>query len=418
MIRQQPLIFTLAIIVTIFSCNNSPSSFENTRPTANFTVNPESGNTGTIFAFNANSSYDEEDETAELQVRWDWENDGVWDTDYSTIKTETHQFLVDGTYMTALEVMDTGELSNAFTLTITVTKQNTAPTASFSVSPSTGSVNDVFNFDASSSHDKEDETTELQVRWDWENDGTWDTDYNTVKTATHQFTIEGNYTTRLEVKDSEDWLNRTTREITVQRESIVVTIADANLEALLRLTLNNFDEEITDIELESIIYLNGNGWNISDISGIEYCLSLQKLDLRNNNINNIDPLNSSINLQNLTLSNNHLNEINSLSGLSNLQVLGLYGNAINNIEPLNNLSNLILLFLGDNQIVNINPLANLVNLKDLGLADNQIVDIYPLILNSGINNGDIITLTGNPLSEISVNTYIPQLEGLGVTIHY
>jgi len=74
--------------------------------------------------------------------------------------------------------------------------------------------------------------------------------------------------------------------------------------------------------------------------------------------------------------------------------------------------------LDNNQIININLLSALINLKELGLADNQIVDIFPLTQNSGIDNGDSVYLTNNPLSDTSINTYIPQLEALGVIVHY
>ena len=47
---------------------------------------------------------------------------------------------------------------------------------------------------------------------------------------------------------------------------------------------------------------------------------------------------------------------------------------------------------------------------------NQIIDIYPLIQNSGIDNGDIVDLSHNPLNETTINTYIPQLESRGVNV--
>lgn len=74
--------------------------------------------------------------------------------------------------------------------------------------------------------------------------------------------------------------------------------------------------------------------------------------------------------------------------------------------------------LSDNQIDNINSLSNLPNLQDLLLHRNQIIDIEPLILNHGINSGDVIVLTGNPLNDISVNNYIPDLIARGETVTY
>jgi hypothetical protein len=46
----------------------------------------------TIFTFDATSSSDEEDLPATLLVRWDWESDGIFDTDYSTNKSLDHQY--------------------------------------------------------------------------------------------------------------------------------------------------------------------------------------------------------------------------------------------------------------------------------------------------------------------------------------
>jgi Leucine-rich repeat (LRR) protein len=315
-------------------------------------------------------------------------------------------------------VEDSEYLTNTTTKILNVSMANTPPTASFTVNPTTGTVDTVFDFDASGSSDNEDDTSVLQVRWDWNDDGTFDTNYNTTKTATQQYTLEGIYTVKLEVRDSEGWTHKTTKIVTVQRPSTVVAFSDANLEALIRVTLNKQGGDITDLDLESITALNGGGWNISDISGIEYCINLQNLDLRNNQINDISQLSDLVYLQTLSLLNNQISEISALSGLVNLEVLGLSGNQLIEIGSLGSLTNLNLLYLDNNQIINIISLSTLINLRELGLADNQIVDISPLINNGGINSGDTVYLTNNPLSNDSINNYIPLLEGRGVTVHY
>ncbi len=115
---------------------------------------------------------------------------------------------------------------------------------------------------------------------------------------------------------------------------------------------------------------------------------------------------------------NQLIDISALSGLLNLKVLGLSENQIIDIGSLEGLANLNLLYLGNNQIISIISLSALINLKELGLADNQIIDIFPLISNGGINTGDKVYLTNNPLNEMSINTYIPQLEARGVEVIY
>lgn len=71
---------------------------KNISPTASFTVAPESGVIGTEFTFDASDCSDPEDDNANVEVRWDWENDGVWDTDYSTTKTATHKYNSNRTF--------------------------------------------------------------------------------------------------------------------------------------------------------------------------------------------------------------------------------------------------------------------------------------------------------------------------------
>ncbi|MFC2000428.1 hypothetical protein ACFLXE_06715 [Chloroflexota bacterium] len=66
----------------------------------------------------------------------------------------------------------------------------------------------------------------------------------------------------------------------------------------------------------------------------------------------------------------------------------------------------------------ISPLQNLTSLKDVDLRANQITDIQTLVDNTGLSDGDQVSLSGNPLSDTSINTYIPQLEARGVQVIY
>jgi formylglycine-generating enzyme required for sulfatase activity len=93
----------------------------NQAPTARFSVNSLTGDTATVFSFNASASSDNEDTATALQVRWDWENDGTWDTGYTTTKTANHQYTTAGTYTVTLEVKDTGGLTATATKQISVT---------------------------------------------------------------------------------------------------------------------------------------------------------------------------------------------------------------------------------------------------------------------------------------------------------
>ena len=92
---------------------------------------------------------------------------------------------------------------------------NTEPTAKFTVEPSIGTLTTIFNFDASDCRDPETPAEDLLIRWDWNNDGIWDTEYTTTKTATHQYSGSGNFVIKLEVKDSGSLTNTTTNSVEV-----------------------------------------------------------------------------------------------------------------------------------------------------------------------------------------------------------
>jgi peptide/nickel transport system substrate-binding protein len=96
---------------------------QNIPPTASFTVAPLMGDTTTMFVFDASNCTDPEDPMAALEVRWDWDNDGEFDTSWSTMKAAAHEFPVAGSYTVVLDVRDTDGLNDTATVDIVVTEQ-------------------------------------------------------------------------------------------------------------------------------------------------------------------------------------------------------------------------------------------------------------------------------------------------------
>ncbi len=188
---------------------------DNTPPTALFTIAPSTGTTSTTFAFDASGSNDNEEPTSSLQVRWDFEGNGIWDTDWNNEKTINHQYSNEGTYAAKMEVKDTEGLTNETTVDVIVVNPNTPPTALFTVSPDSGTTNTNFSFDANSCSDNETPTSELQVRWDFDDDGAWDTDWNTEKTQYHQYSTEATYNAKMEVKDIKGLTDQYTKSVVV-----------------------------------------------------------------------------------------------------------------------------------------------------------------------------------------------------------
>ena len=93
------------------------------RPTARFSLTPEAGDTATPFQWDASASSDPQDDVTLLQVRWDWEGDGQWDTAYTDDKQAEHLFEMPGTYEVQMEVRDSDQLTHTTTRTVSVAEQ-------------------------------------------------------------------------------------------------------------------------------------------------------------------------------------------------------------------------------------------------------------------------------------------------------
>ncbi|MBI4712195.1 MAG: PQQ-binding-like beta-propeller repeat protein [Planctomycetes bacterium] len=80
-------------------------------------------------------------------------------------------------------------------------EKNHPPTASLIVIPQTGTISNTFYFDATASADPDESTANLLVRWDWDNDGNWDTPFSFTKTESRTFTL-GPHTIAMQLRDS------------------------------------------------------------------------------------------------------------------------------------------------------------------------------------------------------------------------
>lgn len=193
-------LITLSTLIPLFlqSCKEEP----NTEPIAVFTINPAFGSMDTTFTFDASAVKDLEDPVSDLQVRWDWESDSIFDTEYSVTKIVKHKFTSGGTMYVTVEVKDTKGKTNRFTDFVKVAWNNRPPRAALQITPPGGFLQDVFRMDASASTDYEDKATDLMFRFDFEGDGTWDVEYSNTRIVNHQYTVAGTYQVKVIVKDS------------------------------------------------------------------------------------------------------------------------------------------------------------------------------------------------------------------------
>jgi parallel beta-helix repeat protein len=189
-------------------------------PVALLEVDPGTGTIDTVFMMNASGSYDVEDIASELRFRWDfgWDDspdwdDTAWDTDWTTNSTAEWKFSEPGLHIVRVQVRDSDfALSQAeYYLSLV----NFDPVASFSAMPPSGDLMSVFEFNATSSYDHEDPSDSLMVRWDFDQDGVWEVNWTTDKSAVFQYSASGAYTVTLEVMDTVGAVNSTQMVVVV-----------------------------------------------------------------------------------------------------------------------------------------------------------------------------------------------------------
>lgn len=196
-----------------------------------------------------------------------------------------------------------------------------------------------------------------------------------------------------------------------------------NLNYLEVLVLAN--NEITDISTfagpEHLQVLNLSNNNIANITSLATLKGLKHLTISGNDIKDFSPLKNLSHLATVFASNNKVTDLSLFPKLLSIFRLHLSNNQIIDISKLPMSSTLKYLNLSNNQISDISVLTNL-DLYGIGLSDNQISDIKPLVdniyFNSDLHESKRVSLYNNPLSQQSIEEYIPILESRGIEVLY
>jgi len=200
-----------------------------TPPTAAFNLSPSVGYEDRQYIVNAWPSEDEQTPKGMLMVRWDFTSDGSWDTSFSFDKYFTIVIPNPGTFNVTMEVRDSAGLTATVTHPVEVLPETggmpatgsmpdsidmpgNGLTANLSVDPIIASAGTTFNFDGSASSGP----GNIFARWDWQDDGVWDTVFESSLTAAHLYTAAGDYTIRMEVRGASGPTAADVVEITVQ----------------------------------------------------------------------------------------------------------------------------------------------------------------------------------------------------------
>lgn len=104
--RNTLALLGFAILIVNAGCKKDGDNTENHLPIAYYSLAPARGDVNTPIGFNANTVTDHEDPVSSLEVRWDWNQDHIYDTPFSTDKIATHQYDAVGVYFPMMEVRD------------------------------------------------------------------------------------------------------------------------------------------------------------------------------------------------------------------------------------------------------------------------------------------------------------------------
>ena len=132
------------ILILLLTAGCNPES-PNQPPVAFFTLSPETGDTQTEFTLDATGSYDPEDPDSLLKIRWDYENDGIFDYPWVFTRINRYRFPNDGNFSVRLQVRDRDGLTADYYREVIISRGNRSPALPFMPNPPDSSNNILFN---------------------------------------------------------------------------------------------------------------------------------------------------------------------------------------------------------------------------------------------------------------------------------
>lgn len=96
-------------LITVKKAHPCTDCGNNTVPLASYTYTPANGNTTDLYTFDASASSDSESSSG-LKYRWDIDNDGQWEADFSSNPIMQRRFTLAGSRLVRLQVKDPGGL--------------------------------------------------------------------------------------------------------------------------------------------------------------------------------------------------------------------------------------------------------------------------------------------------------------------
>ena len=171
----------------------------------------------------------------------------------------------------------------------------------------------------------------------------------------------------------------TTRQPIQPLVSGTVYIPDANLRAAIAETLNKApNDPITDEDMKQLRQLRADGRGIQDLTGLEYAINLERIELRRNAISDVTPMRGLTRLNNIKLRDNVISDVSPLANLLSVDWLGLEENVISDLSPLKGLVKLEGIGISENLVTDVSSLASLTSLERIDAWNTPITDFSSL----------------------------------------
>jgi PKD repeat protein len=185
---------SLTFSITSTSSSSGGGGISNTPPIAD-AGGPYVGSIGQTISFTAEGSTDSDGTIS--GYKWDFTNDGVYDTDWLSSATFDYIYDSPGQYTVAVIVKDNAGLTDSDTGSVTISGSGLSTPIANSDGPYTGVTSRFIQFDGSNSYDPDG----IIVNYTWDlGDGS----KSYIQNPTHLYPNEGEYTVTLTVTDNDD----------------------------------------------------------------------------------------------------------------------------------------------------------------------------------------------------------------------
>ncbi len=200
-----------------------------------------------------------------------------------------------------------------------------------------------------------------------------------------------------------------------------VEIPDSNFAAALRLELELGDDDTLCasalIQLPATLDLSG--WQIEDLTGIEYLDHITDLTVTDNAISDLSPLVALTGLERLILDQNPVSNLATLAAMSNLHEVSVNQTQVSTLVDLAQ-AQVALIHAQQTAISDLSPVQQMTELQLLDLSDSQVTDLSPLLLAVWFNLTSCAELrfNGCDLNDNSLEGVLLQLCAAGHEVHW